>query len=149
MSWLYLAVRSPLEGAPALIWPALVATAKSAIVVSSVSPERWLITTPYEAPRACSMTSRVSVSVPIWLTLTRMAVPMPSLIPRPRRSGFVTKMSSPTTWHRPPSSDVRAAQPSQSSSARGSSIETMGKESSRPRQNATMSAAERSCPSSR
>ena len=30
-------------GAPVLIWPQLVATARSAIVVSSVSPERWLI----------------------------------------------------------------------------------------------------------
>ena len=29
--------------APVLIWPQLVATARSAIVVSSVSPERWLI----------------------------------------------------------------------------------------------------------
>ena len=30
------------DGAPVLIWPQLVATAMSAIVVSSVSPERWL-----------------------------------------------------------------------------------------------------------
>jgi hypothetical protein len=30
-------------GAPVLIWPQSVATARSAIVVSSVSPERWLI----------------------------------------------------------------------------------------------------------
>src|SRR5207253_2049031 len=45
-SWLYLAVRSPREGAPVLIWPAFVATARSAMVVSSVSPERWLMTTP-------------------------------------------------------------------------------------------------------
>ena len=33
-------------GAPVLIWPQFVATAKSAIVVSSVSPLRWLITEP-------------------------------------------------------------------------------------------------------
>jgi len=37
---LYLAVRSPRHGAPVLIWPALVATVKSARKVSSVSPER-------------------------------------------------------------------------------------------------------------
>ena len=37
-SWLYLATRSDRAGAPVLIWPQLVATARSAIVVSSVSP---------------------------------------------------------------------------------------------------------------
>ena len=39
-SWLYLATRSVREADPVLIWPALVATAMSAMVVSSVSPER-------------------------------------------------------------------------------------------------------------
>src|SRR5918993_350406 len=39
-SWLYLATRSDRAGAPVLIWPALVATTRSAIVTSSVSPER-------------------------------------------------------------------------------------------------------------
>ena len=39
-SWLYLATRSVRAGAPLLIWPAFVATARSAMVVSSVSPER-------------------------------------------------------------------------------------------------------------
>ena len=39
-SWLYLATRSVRLGAPVLIWPALVATTMSAMVVSSVSPER-------------------------------------------------------------------------------------------------------------
>ena len=33
-------------GRPVLIWPQFVATARSAIVVSSVSPLRWLITEP-------------------------------------------------------------------------------------------------------
>src|SRR5580704_4464295 len=42
-SWLYLATRSDRHGAPVLIWPQLSATTRSAIVVSSVSPERWLI----------------------------------------------------------------------------------------------------------
>ena len=37
---LYLAVRSARQGAPDLIKGALVATARSAMVVSSVSPER-------------------------------------------------------------------------------------------------------------
>src|SRR4029079_9787317 len=64
-SWLYLAVRSPRLGAPAFSWPAFVATARSAIVVSSVSPLRWLITTPKLARCASAIASSVSVSVPI------------------------------------------------------------------------------------
>src|SRR4051794_4782910 len=47
-SWLYLATRSDLAGAPVLIWPQFVATARSAIVASSVSPERCDITAVYE-----------------------------------------------------------------------------------------------------
>src|SRR6266540_7494089 len=43
-SWLYFAVRSERAGAPVLICPAPVATARSAIVASSVSPERCEIT---------------------------------------------------------------------------------------------------------
>ena len=43
-SWLYLAMRSERDSEPVLIWPALVPTAMSAMVESSVSPERWLIT---------------------------------------------------------------------------------------------------------
>ena len=40
-SWLYFATRSVRLGAPVLICPALRPTTRSAIVVSSVSPERW------------------------------------------------------------------------------------------------------------
>ena len=43
-SWLYLAMRSERLKEPVLIWPLLVATAMSAMVESSVSPERWLVT---------------------------------------------------------------------------------------------------------
>jgi hypothetical protein len=39
-SWLHLASRSERDSEPVLIWPQLVATARSAIVLSSVSPER-------------------------------------------------------------------------------------------------------------
>ena len=39
-SWLYLATRSLRLGAPVLVWQVFRATARSAIVVSSVSPER-------------------------------------------------------------------------------------------------------------
>ena len=43
-SWLYLAMRSLRDAEPVLICPAFVATARSAIVESSVSPERCEIT---------------------------------------------------------------------------------------------------------
>ena len=51
-----------------------------------------------------STTSSVSVSVPIWLTLTRIALALPSSMPRARRSALVTKRSSPTSWTFLPSS---------------------------------------------
>jgi len=38
-TWLYLAVRSPRQGAPVLIWPVPRPTTRSAMVVSSVSPD--------------------------------------------------------------------------------------------------------------
>jgi hypothetical protein len=43
-SWLYLAMRSLRDALPVLIWPTLVATARSAMVASSVSPDRWEMT---------------------------------------------------------------------------------------------------------
>src|SRR5918992_1093045 len=146
---LYFAVRSPREGAPALIWPAPVATARSAMVVSSVSPDRWETTRPKPASAAWETTSRASVSVPIWLTFTRMALQDSSSTPWARRSGFVTNRSSPTSWHRPPRASVMARQPSQSSSASGSSTDTMGNELMRPPTYPTISSASRSPPSMR
>ena len=43
-NWLYFAIRSDRLIEPVLICSALVPTAMSAIVASSVSPERWLTT---------------------------------------------------------------------------------------------------------
>jgi hypothetical protein len=43
-SWLYFSTRSEREAEPVLICPALVATARSAMNVSAVSPLRWEIT---------------------------------------------------------------------------------------------------------
>src|SRR5271170_8295431 len=71
-SWLYLATRSDRESEPVLICPALVATARSAMNVSSVSPERWLMTERYPAFVAIRIVSNVSVSEPIWFTLMRI-----------------------------------------------------------------------------
>ncbi len=42
ISWLYLQTRSVRDAEPVLIIPQFVATVRSAIVESSVSPERWL-----------------------------------------------------------------------------------------------------------
>src|SRR5204863_254005 len=51
-SWLYLATRSVREALPVLICPTPVATARSAMNVSSVSPERCEITAAYPLERA-------------------------------------------------------------------------------------------------
>ena len=55
-----MATRSDRAGAPVLIWPQPVATARSAIVVSSVSPERWLIM--HAEPGAVRQVDRVEAS---------------------------------------------------------------------------------------
>ena len=52
------------ESEPVLIWPQFVATAKSAMVASSVSPDRWDYT-PKSARAAISTASNVSDKVPI------------------------------------------------------------------------------------
>src|SRR5690606_10806745 len=61
-NWWYFAPRSVRDALPVLIWPALVATARSAMKVSSVSPERCELITPKALVRASSIASRVSVS---------------------------------------------------------------------------------------
>jgi hypothetical protein len=50
-------------------------------VASSVSPLRWLITDVYPLRVASSTVSRVSVSEPIWLTLTSTELATPRSIP--------------------------------------------------------------------
>src|SRR6266481_637575 len=130
-NWLYLAMRSVREAEPVLICPAAVATARSAINVSSVSPERCEMIELYPAFRASSIASIVSVTLPIWFSLIKIALAIPSLMPRESRSVLVTKRSSPTSWifffeDLVPMLCVRDFQPAQSSSAMPSSMETMG-----------------------
>ncbi|RAO56665.1 hypothetical protein ONO86_00678 [Micromonospora noduli] len=96
------------------------------MVVSSVSPDRWLIMHLKPARWARSTASRVSVSEPIWLTLTRTAFAAFSAMPRAMRCGLVTNRSSPTICTRSPIEAVSVCQPLQSSSASGSSIDTIG-----------------------
>src|SRR5690606_39353997 len=65
-SWLYFAIRSERDIDPVLICVARVATAISAIVESSVSPERCDTTAEYPASAARTIAASVSVSEPIW-----------------------------------------------------------------------------------
>ena len=67
---LYLATRSERASEPVLIWPERIATARSAMNVSSVSPERCEMIVVQPTRWAISTDSIVSVSVPIWFTLT-------------------------------------------------------------------------------
>ena len=94
---MYFATRSVRQGAPVLICPAFTATARSAIKVSSVSPDRWEMMVLYPLRLARSMACRVSVKVPIWLGLMRMAFPAPWSMPCCKRSKLVTNKSSPTS----------------------------------------------------
>ena len=73
-----------------------------------------------------SIAASVSVSVPIWLTLTRIELATPESIPRFNRSVFVTNRSSPTSCTVSPIRSVSVRQPSQSSSSMPSSIERIG-----------------------
>ena len=121
-----MATRSERDGAPVLIWPVPIATTKSAIVVSSVSPERWLTIAVQPARRAISIAAIVSVTVPIWLSLMRTEFAAFSAIPRAMNAGFVTRRSSPTSWTLAPRRAVSSFQPAQSSSPRPSSSEMIG-----------------------
>ena len=67
-NWLYFAIRSERDADPVFICPQFKATAKSAMVLSSVSPERCDMTEVYPALCAMSTAAMVSVSVPISFT---------------------------------------------------------------------------------
>ena len=123
---MYLATRSERLGAPVLIWQVLSATARSAIVVSAVSPERCEEIAVYPALCAILIASSVSDTEPIWLSLIRIALPAPSSIPFESLSVFVTNRSSPTSCTLSPSLAVSFCQPSQSSSSSPSSMEMIG-----------------------
>ena len=96
------------------------------MVVSSVSPERCDITALYDERWAGCTASSVPVSVPTWLTFTRMLFATSFSMPRWSRADWVTKRSSPTSCTLPPRREVSVAHPSQSSSSRPSSMLTRG-----------------------
>ncbi len=126
INWLYLAMRSERDKEPVFICPADVATAKSAMVLSSVSPERWEMTAVYLARFAISIAASVSVTVPIWLSLINIELAMPFSMPSFKMAVLVTNKSSPTICTFLPSLSVSIFQPAQSSSAIPSSMEIMG-----------------------
>ena len=73
-----LAMRSERDSEPVLICMQLVVTARSAMVLSSVSPERWLITDVYMLRLAKSTACRCFGQVPIWLIFTSSELQMPA-----------------------------------------------------------------------
>ena len=78
------------------------------------------------AALAIDITSKVSVKVPIWLGFTKILLADFSFIPLFKRLELVTNRSSPTIWTLLPISFVIFFQDSQSSSAKGSSIDFIG-----------------------
>merc|ERR1719440_2188421 len=97
-SWLYFARRSERHGAPVLICPVRRPTTKSAMKVSSVSPERCDTITPQPASWLILHASIASVTEPIWFTFRRRALHAFFSIPIFTRVGLVTVKSSPTIW---------------------------------------------------
>jgi len=83
-------MRSPRHGAPALICPVPIATAKSAMKVSSVSPDRCETTQRQPACRHSSIAPIVSLTVPIWLGLMSAALVVFSAMPRAMKRVLVT-----------------------------------------------------------
>merc|ERR1719414_2043993 len=96
MSWLYFALRSERHGAPVLIWPVHKPTAMSAIVTSSVSPERCEHITPQPLFLQSVTASMDSLREPIWFTFRRRALQAFSSIALLTRVTLVTVRSSPT-----------------------------------------------------
>mmetsp|Transcript_67752 Transcript_67752/g.107348 ORF Transcript_67752/g.107348 Transcript_67752/m.107348 type:complete len:205 (-) Transcript_67752:915-1529(-) len=132
MSWLYFAFLSDRQGAPVLIWPQHNPTDMSAMVVSSVSPDRWEHITPQPFVLHNFTASIASVSDPIWFTFKRRA--LQALVSRALFTfvTFVTVRSSPTTCVATPMFAVKPVHAAQSSWSKGSSMVTIGKSLQRP-----------------
>ena len=94
---LYFATLSLLFGAPVFICPDDTPTAKSDMVVSSVSPDRWLIMQLKFDFFANLIALKVSHTVPTWLSLIRIEFADLLSIPFFRYFSCVTNKSSPTS----------------------------------------------------
>ena len=126
-SWLYFATRSLRAGAPVLIWPAVgrdreVGDGRVLGLAAAVRHHRRVAVAGAPARRLSS----VSVSVPIWLTLIRIefATPRVDALLQPLRVGDEQVVAD--ELHLRAERSVQRRQPSQSSSAMPSSIETIG-----------------------
>merc|ERR1719401_584064 len=115
INWLYLARRSERQGAPVLIWPVHRPTARSAMVVSSVSPERCEHIMPQPFCLQSLTASIDSLSVPIWLTFNNNALHAFFSMAVLMRETLVTVKSSPTIWVASPWEEFSDTQPFQSS----------------------------------
>ena len=114
---------SVLAGAPAFIYLLFIATDKSAIKVSSVSPDLCDITVEYPLAFASLIAFRVSVNVPIWFGFIKILFATLFLIPFFNLDILVTNKSSPTSCILSPNLLVNSFHPSQSSSDKPSSID--------------------------
>jgi hypothetical protein len=123
---LYLAILSDLDIEPVLICPVPIPTTKSAMNVSSVSPERCETTDTHPAFLASRIVSTVSDTVPIWFNLIKTALDHFPLIPSLTIVGFVQYKSSPTICKDLPYFLVKSFQPLLSFSLKPSSIEIIG-----------------------
>src|SRR3989338_98492 len=125
-NWLYLAFLSERAGAPVFIWPALTPTTKPAIKLSSVSPLLWLTTAVHLLSKAILIAFNVSVIVPIWFSFIRTEFAALSSIPFCILFVFVANKSSPTICIFLPSFFTISCHDCQSSSAKPSSMLTIG-----------------------
>mmetsp|Transcript_17996 Transcript_17996/g.46506 ORF Transcript_17996/g.46506 Transcript_17996/m.46506 type:complete len:223 (-) Transcript_17996:737-1405(-) len=125
-SWLYLARRSERQGAPVFRWPVPSATVRSAMKVSSVSPERWETKTPHWLSTHSLYAAIASLIVPIWLTLSSIAFVAFMDSPFATILGFVQYRSSPTISMRSPSLSVSLLWDTKSFSSHGSSSRAIG-----------------------
>ena len=122
----HFAIRSDRANEPTLSCPASQPTARCAIETSSVSPDRADTIVPHCTRLPASSAARASVTVPAWFGFTSTALHAPRAAAAATRAAFVTRKSSPMTCTRSPTARVNRASPSPSSSASGSSIETIG-----------------------
>ena len=93
---MYLATLSDLANEPVLIWDELVATARSAMKVSSESPDLCEIMVLKLFFWAKSITFKVSVKVPIWFSFIKIEFADFASIPFLSLFSLVTNRSSPT-----------------------------------------------------
>ena len=87
----HFAIRSERANEPTLSWPAPQPTARWAIDMSSVSPERAETIVPKPGRAPSSQAALASLTVPAWFTLTSTALTLPSAAASATRRALVTR----------------------------------------------------------